>query len=175
MCEVLTHPHTIFHPYTCGLYGGAVTIAAALIYYDNVKVAAGMTTRRRRSWSTISSTPMRDYVGSLLQLFLHCPTRLVVTIHDLLLSSILGWHSRSSTSVAYLYPYSGIIAKSKNIIFTIKQMAKCLSFTMVSSSRKNISLKELVGARCNLKKFKKHPKMFQHPLIPYRRYKMLYH
>jgi hypothetical protein len=31
-----------------------------------------------------------------------------------------------------------------------------------------------VGVRCNLKKFKKHPKMFHHPLIPYRRYKILY-
>jgi hypothetical protein len=35
-------------------------------------------------------------------------------------------------------------------------------------------LKELVGARCNLKKFKEHPKVFQHLLIPYKRYKMLY-
>jgi hypothetical protein len=34
--------------------------------------------------------------------------------------------------------------------------------------------KELLGARCNLKKFKKHLKMFQHPLILYRRYKILY-
>jgi hypothetical protein len=31
-----------------------------------------------------------------------------------------------------------------------------------------------VGALNNWKKFKKHPKMFQHPLNPYRRYKMLY-
>jgi hypothetical protein len=45
---------------------------------------------------------------------------------------------------------------------------------MVFTWRKSFS-KELVGARYNLKKFKKHPKIFQHPLIPYRRYKMLYH
>jgi hypothetical protein len=32
-----------------------------------------------------------------------------------------------------------------------------------------------VGARCNLKKFKKLPNIFQHPLVPYRRYKLLYH
>jgi hypothetical protein len=46
---------------------------------------------------------------------------------------------------------------------------------MVSSWRKSFSLKKLVGARYNLKKFNKHPKIFQHPLISYRRYKMLYH
>jgi hypothetical protein len=45
---------------------------------------------------------------------------------------------------------------------------------MVSSWRKRFSIKELVGVRCNLKKFKKHLTMFQHSLIPYRRYKMLY-
>jgi hypothetical protein len=33
---------------------------------------------------------MRDYVKSLLQLFFHCSAYLVVTIHDLLLASILG-------------------------------------------------------------------------------------
>jgi hypothetical protein len=52
---------------------------------------------------------------------------------------------------------------------------KAEKLVMVSSWRKSFSLKELVGARCNLKKFKKYPKMFQYPLIPYRRYKMLYH
>jgi hypothetical protein len=42
-----------------------------------------------------------------LTLFLQlvCP---VVTIHDLLLTSILKWPSRSSASVVYPYPYSGI-------------------------------------------------------------------
>jgi hypothetical protein len=69
----------------------------------------------------------------------------------------------------------GIRGKLKDIIFIIKLRAKCLSLVMVFSWRKSFSLKESVGARCNLKKFKKHPKMFQHPLIPYRRYKMLYH
>jgi hypothetical protein len=30
----------------CGLHGGAVALAAALISYDNVEVVAGMTMRR---------------------------------------------------------------------------------------------------------------------------------
>jgi hypothetical protein len=46
---VLTHPHAGFHPCTCELHGGAAVIAAALISYDNVEVAAQMTTGRRRS------------------------------------------------------------------------------------------------------------------------------
>jgi hypothetical protein len=87
---VLTHPRAAFHPYTCRLCRGTAMIAAALIGYDNVKVATETTARKRRSWSTTSSTPMRDYVGSLLHLFFHCSVHLVVTIHDLLLTSILG-------------------------------------------------------------------------------------
>jgi hypothetical protein len=31
---VLVHPRTTFHPCTCGLCGGAATVAAALIGYD---------------------------------------------------------------------------------------------------------------------------------------------
>jgi hypothetical protein len=46
---VLAHPHTVFHPCTYGLYGGVAAIAAALIDYDDVEVAAGMTTKRRQS------------------------------------------------------------------------------------------------------------------------------
>jgi hypothetical protein len=46
--EVLAHPRTIFHSYTCELYGGASAVATALIIYDDVEVTAGMTTRRRR-------------------------------------------------------------------------------------------------------------------------------
>jgi hypothetical protein len=37
-----------------------------------------------------------------------CSACLVVTIYDLLLISILGWHGRSSASVAHLYNYSSI-------------------------------------------------------------------
>jgi hypothetical protein len=62
----------------------------------------------------------------------------------------------------------------QNDIFLIKLRAKCLPLAMVSSWRKRFSIKELVGVRCNLKKFKKHLTMFQHSLIPYKRYKMLY-
>jgi hypothetical protein len=62
----------------------------------------------------------------------------------------------------------GIRVKPKDIIFIIKMREKCLSLAMVSSWRKSFSLKELVGARCNLKKFNKQLKMFQHPLISIR-------
>jgi hypothetical protein len=41
---VLAHPRTVFHLHTCGLHRGAAVVAAALIGYDNVKVAAGTTT-----------------------------------------------------------------------------------------------------------------------------------
>jgi hypothetical protein len=67
----------------------------------------------------------------------------------------------------------GIQEKPKDIIFIIKQMAKCLLLAVVSSWRKSFYLKELMGARCNMKTFEKHWNMFQHSLIPYRRYKML--
>jgi hypothetical protein len=69
-------------------------------------------TRRRWSWSTTSSTLMCDYVGSLLQLFFYSPAHLVVTIHDLPLTNILGWHGRSSASVAYPFPYNWVIVWS---------------------------------------------------------------
>jgi hypothetical protein len=44
---VLAHSHAVFHPYTCGLRGGTAAVAAMLIGYDDMEVAAGMTTRRR--------------------------------------------------------------------------------------------------------------------------------
>jgi hypothetical protein len=56
--------------------------------------------------------------------------------------------------------FVGYPKELKDIIFIIKLRAKCLPLAMVSSWRKRFSLKELVGAMCNLKKFKKHPKMF---------------
>jgi hypothetical protein len=99
--EVLAHPWAVLHPCTCGLCRGA----AALIGYDDVEVAVRTTMRRRRSWSTTSSTLTRDYVGSLLQLFFRCSACLVVTIHDLLLTSILRWHGKNSASVAYPCPF----------------------------------------------------------------------
>jgi hypothetical protein len=107
---VLAHPWTVFHPCTCRLRRGTAAVATALIGYDDVEVAAGTTMRSRQSWTTTSSTPMRDYVGSLLQLYICYSVRLVVTIHDLLLASILVWHNRCSASVAYPLPYSGIRA-----------------------------------------------------------------
>jgi hypothetical protein len=107
---VLAHPHTEFHLCTCGLHGGAIAVVATLISYNNVDVAAGTTMRRRWSWTTTSSTPMCDYIGSLLQLFFRYSACLVVMIHDLLLTSILGLHSRINTSVAYPFLYSGIRA-----------------------------------------------------------------
>jgi hypothetical protein len=106
--EVLAHPRVVFHPCMCGLCGGAAAVAATLISYNVVEVAVGTITRSSRSWSTTSSTPTCDYVGLLLQLFFHCSARLVITIHDLLLTSFLGWHGRISASVAYPYPYVSI-------------------------------------------------------------------
>jgi hypothetical protein len=50
----------------------------------------------RGTWSTISSTSTRD--------FFRCAARLVVTIYDLLLASILGLCG-SDASVAYPFPY----------------------------------------------------------------------
>jgi hypothetical protein len=41
---VLAHPRKAFHPCTCGLHGGAATVAATLISYDDVEAAVGMTT-----------------------------------------------------------------------------------------------------------------------------------
>jgi hypothetical protein len=32
---VLAHPHAAFHPYMCGLRGGAAVFATALISYDD--------------------------------------------------------------------------------------------------------------------------------------------
>jgi hypothetical protein len=49
MRVVLAHPRAMFHPYTCGLCSGTAAVAATLIGYDDVEVATGMTTRRRRS------------------------------------------------------------------------------------------------------------------------------
>jgi hypothetical protein len=102
-CEMLAHSLVVFHPCTCGLHVGTT----ALNGYDDVEVAAGTTTRRRRLWSTTFSTPMRYCVGSLLQLFFRCTARLVVTIHYFLLTSFLGWHDRYNASVAYSFLYIG--------------------------------------------------------------------
>jgi hypothetical protein len=46
---MLAHPRAAFHPRTCGLHRGAAAVAAALIGYDEVRVAVEMITRRRRS------------------------------------------------------------------------------------------------------------------------------
>jgi hypothetical protein len=46
---VQAHPRAAFQPCVCGLRRGANVVVATLISYDNVKVAAKMTTRRRRS------------------------------------------------------------------------------------------------------------------------------
>jgi hypothetical protein len=46
---VLAHQRAVLHPYTCGLCRGDTVVAVALIGYDDVKVAAEMTTGRRRS------------------------------------------------------------------------------------------------------------------------------
>jgi hypothetical protein len=48
-CVMLTHSGVVFHPCTCGLRRGTVMVAAVLIDYDDMEVAVGTTTRRRRS------------------------------------------------------------------------------------------------------------------------------
>jgi hypothetical protein len=48
-CMVLAHPRVAFHPCMCGLRRGPAVVAVALIGYDDVEVAVGMTIRRRRS------------------------------------------------------------------------------------------------------------------------------
>jgi hypothetical protein len=113
---VLAHPRATFHPCTCGLCGGAVAVAAALIGYDDVEVAIETTMRMRQSWTTTSSTPTRDYVGSLLQLFFHCSACLVVTIHDLLVVCILRWHGRSSATTTENVISSGSKIPSEAIL-----------------------------------------------------------
>jgi hypothetical protein len=58
---------------------------------------------------TISSTPTRDYVGSLLQHFFRCSACLVVMmIYDPFTCKFSGCNGRCSASVAYPSPYSGI-------------------------------------------------------------------
>jgi hypothetical protein len=46
---VLAHSRAVFHPCTCRLRGSTTVVAATLIGYVDVAVAAGTTTRRRRS------------------------------------------------------------------------------------------------------------------------------
>jgi hypothetical protein len=41
------HPHTVFHPCTCGLHRGAAAVATMLIGYDDIEGATETTTRRR--------------------------------------------------------------------------------------------------------------------------------
>jgi hypothetical protein len=49
MREEIAHPHMTFHPCMFGLCGGAAAVAAAVIGYDNVEVAARMNMSKRRS------------------------------------------------------------------------------------------------------------------------------
>jgi hypothetical protein len=46
---VLAHPRRVFHPCSVDSVEVPGAVAATLIDYDDVKVAAEMTTRRRRS------------------------------------------------------------------------------------------------------------------------------
>jgi hypothetical protein len=108
---VLAHPCTAFHPCTCGLYGGVAAVAAVLIGYDDRWGCCWKSVRKRRSWLTTSSTPTRDYIGSLLQLFFRCSACLeVTTIYDLLTCKFPVCNDRCSASVAYPLPFNGIKA-----------------------------------------------------------------
>jgi hypothetical protein len=72
----------------CGLCRGAVVVVVTLISYND----RGCCCRDDYEEETIVIDYFLytdvDYVGSLLQLIFHCSARLVVTIHDLLLTSI---------------------------------------------------------------------------------------
>jgi hypothetical protein len=107
--EDLAYSRVAFHPYMCKLRRDATMVAAALIGYDDVKVAIGTTTQRRRLWVTTSSTPTCDYVGSLLQLFFRCSARLVVTtIYNPFTCKFSRCNSRYSVNIAYSFPYSTV-------------------------------------------------------------------
>ena len=58
----------------------------------------------------------------------------------------------------------GILGKQKDIIFIIVKRTKCLLLETLSFLRKSFSQKKLVGAQCNLKKFKKHKKNVSVPI-----------
>jgi hypothetical protein len=72
------------------------------------------------------------------------------------------------------YFFVGYLREAKGYYFYNKAKGKVFVTRNGVFMEKEFLSKELVGARCNLKKFKKHPIMFQHPLILYRRYMMLY-
>jgi hypothetical protein len=103
--EVLALPHTTLHPCMCGLCGGATIVADALInYYGGARSLLG---RRCGGDDCDRLLPLHQHASTLdqlLQLFFHCSTHLVVTIHDILVTSFLGWHNGSSASVVYPFP-----------------------------------------------------------------------
>jgi hypothetical protein len=134
----LAHARAVFHPCTCGLHGGTTTVAVALIGYHDVEVAVGMTTRRR-SGMTSSSTLTCDYIGLLLQLIFHCSMRLVVMIYNLLLTSMLGWHSRNSVSVAYPFPTTSVNSIIVVVTFTIIVI---ITFTFTFTTMVNVVLQK---------------------------------
>jgi hypothetical protein len=77
--------------------------AIALIGYDDMELLLGQPRGGHdRDWLLTLHRHM-----TMLHL---CTARLVVTIHDLLLTSFPGWHGRSSASVAYSFYYSDIRA-----------------------------------------------------------------
>jgi hypothetical protein len=61
--------------------------------------------------------------------------------------------------------FVGYPRETKGYYFYNKAEGKVFIACNGAFLEKEFLLKELVRARCNLKKFKKHPKMFQHPLI----------
>jgi hypothetical protein len=72
------------------------------------------------------------------------------------------------------YFFVGYLNETKGYYFYNKAESKVFVAHNGVFMGKSFWLKELVGARYNLKKFKKHLKLFQNPLIPYRKYKIFY-
>jgi hypothetical protein len=83
--EVLAHPHTVFHPCTCGLR----RCAAASICYDDVRLLSrrsrGGDDRDRLLLPLYRCTTMLDRYSNSSSVVLH----LVIMIYDLLLTSFL--------------------------------------------------------------------------------------
>jgi hypothetical protein len=101
----------VFHPYTCGLRGGAIAVAATLIGYNNRGGCCWEIPESKTIVIDYSSTPTCDYIGSLLQFFFRYSAHLVImTIYDPFTCKFPGWNGRYSASVAYPFPYIGIRA-----------------------------------------------------------------
>jgi hypothetical protein len=87
--EVLSHPRAVFHQFMCGLYGGAATVAAALIGYGGARSLLDKEVEEEICDRLLPLHRCASTLNRLLQLFFRYTTCLVVMIHDLLFTSFL--------------------------------------------------------------------------------------